>query len=172
MKTCSVCNSEKENNRFIRGNVKPVCKICQSVRKKEYHKQYRQNNKVTILSRNKVYKQKLRLNNPSFRLSNNCSRMINLALNGRKEHYSIWEFLPYTIIGELKLHIESQFDESMNWDNYGSYWHLDHILPQSSFPYTNMCDDNFQKCWALDNLQPLEAIKNIKKSNKVFDEIK
>lgn len=171
MKTCCVCNTEKENNRFIRGNVNPVCKNCHSIREKEYQKQYRQNNKAAVLNKNKVYKQKLRSNNPLFRLSGNCSRMISLALNGRKENYSIWKFLPYTI-DELKKHLESQFNEKMSWNNYGSYWHLDHIIPQSSFSYINMRDDDFLKCWALNNLQPLEAIKNIKKSNRIFNEIK
>jgi hypothetical protein len=35
-----------------------------------------------------------------------------------------------------------------------------------------MTDENFKKCWALDNLQPLEAIANIKKSNRLSYEIK
>ena len=45
-------------------------------------------------------------------------------------------------------------------------WQIDHIISQSKLPYTSMSDDNFNKCWALENLQPLEAIANIKKSNK------
>jgi len=50
----------------------------------------------------------------------------------------------------------------MNWDNHGKYWHIDHIMPQSILPYISMEDDNFKKCWALDNLRPLEAIQNMK----------
>ena len=29
-------------------------------------------------------------------------------------------------------------------------------------------DDNFKKCWALDNLRPLEALENLKKGNKII----
>lgn len=30
----------------------------------------------------------------------------------------------------LKIHIEEQFDDEMNWDNRGRYgWHVDHIIP-------------------------------------------
>jgi hypothetical protein len=61
----------------------------------------------------------------------------------------------------------------MNWDNYGKYeegklkWHIDHIIPHSSFEYTSMNDESFKKCWSLENLRPLEAVENIKKSNKM-----
>jgi 5-methylcytosine-specific restriction endonuclease McrA len=61
----------------------------------------------------------------------------------------------------------------MNWDNYGVYlknkdkkWHIDHIIPQSTLPYTNMEDENFKKCWALENLRPLESVENMKKGSK------
>ena len=58
-------------------------------------------------------------------------------------------------------HIERQFDDNMNCNNYGIYWHIDHIIPQSCLPYTSMEEDNFKKCWALNNLRPLEAKLNI-----------
>jgi hypothetical protein len=170
MKICSICHIEKENHCFIRGNATPVCKSCKDKRRREYAKRYRQDNKDKILLKNKLYKKRRRSDDPSFRLANNCSRMINLALNGNKNNYSIWDFLPYTV-SELKSHLEFQFDECMSWDNYGSYWHLDHITPQSSFFYTSMKDDDFLKCWSLTNLRPLEAIENIKKSNRLIYEI-
>lgn len=73
---------------------------------------------------------------------------------------------------ELKAHLEKQFEPWMSWDNYGAAstdmktWQIDHIVPQSKLSYTAMTDDNFQKCWALSNLRPLESFENIKKSNK------
>ena len=59
----------------------------------------------------------------------------------------------------------------MNWSNNGVFnsktwddndpttwtWQLDHIIPQSDLPYTSMEDENFKKCWALNNLRPLSA---------------
>lgn len=78
------------------------------------------------------------------------------------------------------MHLEKQFELWMNWENYGIYrasvwndentdtwtWHIDHIIPQSLLPYTSMKDDNFKKCWALDNLRPLSAKRNILDGNK------
>ena len=37
-------------------------------------------------------------------------------------------------------YLESQFTPEMNWDNYGTYWEIDHIHPLSkggAFHYTN-----------------------------------
>jgi hypothetical protein len=49
----------------------------------------------------------------------------------------------------------------MNWFNHGE-WHIDHIRPISSFDL----DTDPSIVNALDNLQPLWAIDNMKKSNK------
>ena len=33
--------------------------------------------------------------------------------------------------------------------------------PVCDLPYQSMADENFRKCWALDNLRPLSAKQNI-----------
>ena len=43
---------------------------------------------------------------------------------------------------KLKSHLESQFTAEMNWDNYGSYWHIDHKVPISFFNY-QCYDDHY-----------------------------
>jgi len=76
--------------------------------------------------------------------------------------------------GDLKQHLEAQFEDWMNWNNYGKYnrdewsdndqstwrWNIDHIVPQSKFSFSSMDDDGFRKCWALDNLRPYSAKQN------------
>lgn len=55
----------------------------------------------------------------------------------------------------------------MTWKNWGIYnsetwiWQIDHIIPQSKLPYVSMGNENFIKCWALDNLRPYSAKQNI-----------
>ena len=69
----------------------------------------------------------------------------------------------------LKLWLEFQFDENMNWGNYGTYFHIDHVKPFSLF---NIEDDNDRRLmnhWS--NLSPLEKYENMTKSNKYNDEI-
>ena len=43
------------------------------------------------------------------------------------------------------------------------------IYPQSKLPYDSMTHPNFLKCWALENLQPLEAKENISKGNRLYE---
>ena len=66
---------------------------------------------------------------------------------------------------ELFEHLELRFDEHMTWENYGTYWSLDHIIPQSATPWDSVEHPNFKKSWALDNLQPLPRRENAVKGN-------
>ena len=52
----------------------------------------------------------------------------------------------------------------MTWDNYGE-WHIDHIKPCSSF--NMLIEEERKRCFHYTNLQPLWAIDNIKKSDKI-----
>lgn len=141
-----------------------------------YQKIYRKKNKVFLRSINNQYLKLRRKSDPAFKLRKDVSRTVSAALksnNGSKNGWSIMDYLPYSI-EELKQHLEKQFESWMTWDNHGKYnpniqtWQIDHIIPQSLLLYASMDDENFQKCWALDNLQPLKAIDNIKKGNKII----
>lgn len=68
-------------------------------------------------------------------------------------------------IPELKVYLENQFIEGMSWDNHGE-WHIDHILPMSSFDLTDR--DQLLECCNYKNLQPLWAHDNLSKGNKVL----
>jgi hypothetical protein len=76
-----------------------------------------------------------------------------------------WEDIVDFTLGELKLHLESQFLPGMSWSNHGK-WHIDHIRPQASFNFKSPEDKEFKECWALSNLQPLWAIDNFKKGDR------
>jgi len=103
--------------------------------------------------------------NPKFRVDHNLSRHIEKALE-RKKAGRKWEKLVGYTLEDLIKHLESKFDNKMTWENYGSYWDIDHIKPKSLFHYKNPEDPEFKKCWALENLQPLEHTANMKKWKK------
>lgn len=71
-------------------------------------------------------------------------------------------------VGQLKLHLESQFLPGMTWENYGNkegQWSIDHIMPLSKVDLTNR--DELIKVCHYTNLRPLWHIDNIRKSNKI-----
>ena len=68
---------------------------------------------------------------------------------------------------EFKHHIEKQFRRGMTWDNYGTHWHVDHILPCASFDHTNK--KQVAQCWHYTNLRPLRASENMLKSDTITE---
>lgn len=70
-------------------------------------------------------------------------------------------------VHDFKKHIESLWKPEMSWENYGiNGWHIDHIIPVSSFNLTINSEQG--KCFHYTNLQPLWASENRKKSNKTI----
>jgi len=169
-RVCKVCEktfaATNENFRWAnrkKGRLDRTCKECCNAR----NKQWRAENADLLRQKRRAYRAKRRQTDTCYRLAKNVSCCVRKALNkqhANKVGQSTFAYLPYTP-EQLKEHLQSQFDEHMTWDNYGDYWHIDHIYPQSLLPYDNLEHPNFQKCWALDNLQPLEASENIRKSN-------
>lgn len=104
------------------------------------------------------------------RLNNNISTAIRHSLKKGVKAYRSWESLVGYTVEELRIHLESQFDDAMTWENHGTYWHIDHKIPLAAFYFEKPEDPDFKRCWSLRNLQPLEAIENIRKGSKV-DEI-
>jgi hypothetical protein len=90
----------------------------------------------------------------------------SLKRKGLSKKETDWQKAVGYTVEQLKEHLEKQFDDKMNWENHGTLWHIDHIKPKSLFEYDSIDNPEFKKCWSLDNLQPLEAKENIRKSNK------
>jgi hypothetical protein len=142
-----------------------------------YNKQYKTDNREAVNIQKAKHEREKRAENPSLKLRQYISNQIGAALKsngGSKEGQSAMKYLPYTI-QELREHLESQFEDWMNWDNYGEYrakewddndnstwiWNVDHIIPKSILPHKTMKSKNFKRCWALSNLRPYSAKQNI-----------
>lgn len=121
-----------------------------------------------IINKSKVTQHKRYHSDKQYALRISFITLINYHLrknNVQHRSKSKFDLLGYTV-DDLIIHLESKFKKEMNWGNYGAYWHVDHIKPASWFSYDSVNDDSFKKCWALTNLQPLEALINISKSNR------
>lgn len=115
------------------------------------------------LATNKYFKNKYKTD-INRRLSQAARSRINKALNGSYKWHGTIESLGCSP-DELKKHLEAQFTDGMNWDNYGlKGWHMDHIVPMDSF---NLKDkQEYLKACHYTNLQPLWAEDNLSKGNR------
>jgi hypothetical protein len=64
--------------------------------------------------------------------------------------------------------LESRFEPGMTWDNYGTAWHVDHIIPVSVYDLTDATQQ--RQAFHYTNLQPLWAHANMAKSDTVEGE--
>lgn len=135
---------------------------------KNYYKKYFIENKEKInenrrsdKNRCKVneYKKRRRKENYIYLLYHNigCSLRNAIKRNGFTKNSKTIEILGCTF-EEFKTHIESKFENWMNWENYGKYngefnygWDIDHIIPLST---SNNIED-ILNLYYYTNLQPL-----------------
>jgi hypothetical protein len=66
----------------------------------------------------------------------------------------------------LKKWLSYNFTEETSFENYGSYWHLDHVIPVSSFDLKN--PEEVYLCFHYLNYMPVTATDNLSKNNKII----
>jgi len=158
----------RDNNKEYMSNKSKTWYEQNKEYRKEYLKEYREKNIDNIRKTKRDYERNRKASDPLYKLISNFRTAIYTVLKesnvDKYGHY--FDVLQYTP-EELINHLEKQFKDDMTWDNYG-IWHVDHKFPITSFDIQEMGDEEFMKCWCLDNLQPMWGEENIRKSNKVF----
>jgi hypothetical protein len=127
-----------------------------------------QNNREKLSKYKNQYQKKKRSEDNLYRMKH---LMRNVILNSFKNKGFKKGGKAEDIIGcsyEFLLeHLESKFKDGMTWENRGVYgWHIDHIVPLSSASN----EDELIKLNHYTNLQPLWALDNLKKSNKILQD--
>jgi len=149
-KNCSKAYNREQYN-------KHKTKILQQ--KKEYHKE-------NINKRNSRDRDRRKTDN-KFRLKCNLRSRICHAISGIVKSKRTTELVGCSI-DDLKLHLEKQFVDGMNWENYGLHgWHVDHIRPCCSFDLTD--PEQQRECFHYTNLQPLWAKDNLAKGGSFHE---
>jgi hypothetical protein len=157
----------EKNKEYVKENHK---KWYQENKEKwnEYIKEYREKNIDKIRETKRNYEKTRKHNDPLYKLIANFRTAIYTVLkeNNLNKYGHYFEILQYSP-EDLVKHLEKQFEDGMTWKNYGE-WHVDHILPITYFNFKEVGDEEFLKCWGLDNLQAMWGEENIKKSNKIL----
>ena len=157
MRKCSKCSALKVDSEFYPKHSK--CKACSAVVFREYYLK----NKRAIYERNKSWLYNRLATDPAYKIIHYTRTRVRdfLKSKGWSKNKNTLELVGCTAI-EFKNHIEAQFKPGMTWDNYGKAWHVDHILPISSFSECKLFE-----AFHYTNCQPLWAFENFKKSNKI-----
>jgi len=138
-----------------------------AVRNKEkiqrYQRQYKVLNREKLRRQTREYMAKKRSEKIEEKIKDRLRARVNKCVKFGYKGAKTMDLIGCSV-EYLMAYLESKFKPGMSWENYGSYWHIDHIRPCASFDLT---DKEQQKiCFHYTNLQPLEAIKNIKKGAK------
>ena len=179
-KTCKQCNNKRSNeSKKLRKEVIAIQnKVYYDKNKdkiKEYYQEHYINNKETYLKNNQQWrnenketnniKAKIRLaNDENLRLKRNLRNRLHVCI---KKNKPTMEYVGCDL-EFLKEWLSYNFKEGMSFENYGPYWHLDHVLPCSKFNFEN--EDDITKCFSWYNIQPLEGNLNMSKSNNISEE--
>ena len=172
-----VCSAPRCQNVFRRvGNQKYCSSACNSAayywrnrdninkkrsesdKIKQYRREYSRRNRSRLAAnKNRRYKKDVQ-----FRIKENLRTRLSKALTRNAKTGSAIGDLGCSI-NDFKKYLESKFEPGMSWENYGE-WHIDHIVPLSSFDLTDR--RQLLKACNYSNLQPLWAEDNIRKGDR------
>lgn len=187
-KTCSKCGQDKplseyNKHKSNKDGLQYHCNDCRLIQRiqdkdkiKERDRIYRQNNREKNIEYLKIYRQSNKLirnqkdkerkqSDSLYKLTCNIRSLITgkIKQRGYNKNTKTQEILgcDWNI---LKEHFESQFDNDMSWDNQGTYWDIDHIIPVSSAK----TEEDIIRLNHYTNLRPLERNYNrFVKRNKI-----
>ena len=151
--TCEKCDEEKPLKDFAKLKKyykKKICLTCYPIFLREQKTEWCRNESNTNMNYRIKKSLAARLRNV---LTKNDTTMNYVGCN----------------IQYLREWFEYNFTKEMKWDNYGSYWSIDHIRPVCKFDLT---DENEKlKCWNWTNMMPVPIIFNSSKKSIDMNQI-
>ncbi len=198
MKKCSKCptgQNIKPITDFYKckgGKIRPSCKKCDNAMSRaykarnkkhisKYNKEYKQehkdeisvynheynkNNRTEIQKRQTQTRRARRATDFGFFISTRLRTHLNDFIKSGKN--DVIEGIIGCNYHNFKKWLQFQFDKKMTFDNYGSYWTIDHVCPCCTYDLTN--EDELYICFNWRNLRPLKKLDNYKKNSKVDED--
>lgn len=149
MVTCEKCNVEKALKYFAKLKKfykKKICASCYPDFVREQKSEWCKNERNT---------------NVNYRIKKSLAARMRSVLT--KEN-STMNYIGCNVL-YLREWFEFNFTPEMNWDNYGSFWSIDHIIPVSRFDLT--IEDEKLKCWNWSNMMPTTITYNSSKKQQI-----
>lgn len=187
-KVCRSCKEDKQIAEFTfpkrKVPIGALCQTCQTEKSKAeyqkrreshlaYRKAYYEQHREAILEKTRTEefrkdrnaKKKIRRQNDvQFRICESLKIRIHEVLKEYKTTSS--NYLLGCTKGHIMKWLEYQHGDKIDWNNYSSYWHIDHVIPLDFFDMTSKEEQLI--CFNWMNLRPLEKGSNMSKSSKIF----
>jgi len=177
--TCKKCANErdkilKKKARAKRLETMTVCELCEQTKtlrefaklKKYYKQKICQLCYPTFATSQKIEWCKQEHNrNPNYRIKKSIAARLRTVLSKTDTTMNyIGCNVPF-----LREWFEFNFTEEMSWDNYGSYWSIDHVIPVKNFDLTNQ--EEALLCWNWTNLIPVTVAFNSSKKTVDLEKV-
>jgi hypothetical protein len=173
---CKVCQRQKcrEYKARHREEISAYNKVYKNQHKEKiskYNHNYSLDNRKEIQTRHTKYLRKRRYEDLKYKMETRLRNRIRRIL---KEGNYVKSQSTIVLMGCTKEFLlewfEFLFDEQMTFDNHGTIWHIDHVIPCTLFDMTN--HDDQRKCFHWTNLKPMISKKNQSKGNRLtYDEL-
>lgn len=181
LKECIKCSSKRELDRarrredYHRNKEKRQKKHREWLSNQENYKrslqvarEYKKKNKNKL----NILRKERRKVDMNYKISEGMRSRLRYALqeSGAKKRDSTLHYVGCSL-ENLISHIESQFDDMMEWDNWSndidSGWNIDHIIPCAAFNFN--LENEIEECFHYSNLRPLSRKENVSKKDKHLD---
>jgi len=151
---CEKCNEEKTLKNFTKLKKyykKKICLSCYPLFLREQKTEWCKNEHNT---------------NMNYRIKKSLAARLRTVLD---KQTSTMNYIGCNI-QYLREWFEYNFTSEMNWDNYASFWSIDHIIPVCNFDLT--LEDEKLKCWNWSNLMPVTIKYNSSKKKIDINQVK
>jgi hypothetical protein len=159
-----------ENTQGVIGKNNKKCNYCEKIFPKTFFKCRKcfeckriDDNKYKT---NPIIKKKrmiLRNTNPVYKIKHSLSSRIRHSLKNKCERTI--DYLDCNI-NEFKDWISFNITNHFTFENYGTEWHIDHVIPVSKFDLNNKEEQYIAFNWR--NTTPLSVKENLSKNNKIL----
>ena len=158
-----MCREYKKRNKEKISEYNKLYKSEHKEEIKEYNHNYNKDNRDKIQLRQNIQHKERRKTDHNYKLRTNLGKRLYKAIKLKTNKTND---LLGSDINSIKKWIEYNFYGDMSWENYGSLWHVDHVVPCSMFDLKK--DENQKICFNWCNLRPLYAEDNLVKNNTLF----
>jgi hypothetical protein len=131
---------------------------------KEKTKDWLENNRERLKECVRLWTYNRLQTDPVFKFINVQRRRIRYALKQRKTDRTI-DYLGCSA-NQFFHWMNYQFNENFTFENHGTVWHIDHVIPISRFNLENNDEQYLSLNWR--NTMPLSVYENLSKHNKII----